>query len=562
MRTYKKPYYMAAAALVSGAMGTAHAATTYTWTQAGGGARNWTDGTNWLGGVAPSPTSGDLITMTLTQTANTTLNLGADRTFEDWTMTLNGFQRTFTIDSGFTLTLAGANPTVTTNGNTAVQLSIKSVLAGSDGLIKDGIGLLLLENAGNTFTGDIGLAGGTLQANSVGALGTSGLAKNFTVTGSSTLDVPAGTYTGSVSLGSGAVLTMRGNATRTFSAAVTGAGGLAIASPSTFGSAITTLSSTSNTFTGSVEVGVGTQGPVSLTVNSLADSANSLTLRSGTTNTRDASFIWGSGASSGLTLSQRQIVLAGSHDHIIENANATAANAITVNTDVSVTGTAATMLLQLQGVNAGENTIAGDIPNGASASLSVTKSGTGKWVLSGTNSYTGATTVSQGTLLINGDNSAATGAVTVDAAATLGGTGRVGGNTTLNGTLSPGQSPGTLTFDGDLTVNNGSTYSFEGGDLTDVNGILDLNDNWTLALGTGFQDGGSVTLFTYGSLAASPDLAPTFDLSGLGFTPSGVLSLTDTGSSITLEGISIIPEPASLALIALGGLLIATPRRR
>src|SRR5262249_44162701 len=60
----------------------------------------------------------------------------------------------------------------------------------------------------------------------------------------------------------------------------------------------------------------------------------------------------------------------------------------------------------------------------------VVKVGTGTWTLTGDNTYTGGTTVSDGALIVNGS---IVGPVTVDAGATLGGTG-----TTGPVTLSPG----------------------------------------------------------------------------------------------------------------------------
>lgn len=219
--------------------------------------------------------------------------------------------------------------------------------------------------------------------------------------------------------------------------------------------------------------------------------------------------------------------------------------------------------LTLGGSNAGANTISGTILDNVASAAQVllTKTGDGKWILGGDNTYTGVTNVNGGTLLVNGNSSAAIGAVTVAAAGTLGGIGTVGGNTTVNGILSPGNSPGTITFAGNLTLNNNSTYLFEGGDLTDVLGTLDLNDNWILSLGSGFANGGSVTLFNYGTLATTPDLVPTFDIANLGFTPTGPLSLENTGTSIVLNGISIVPEPGSFALMTLGMLMIARRRR-
>jgi fibronectin-binding autotransporter adhesin len=60
-----------------------------------------------------------------------------------------------------------------------------------------------------------------------------------------------------------------------------------------------------------------------------------------------------------------------------------------------------------------------------------TKTGPGTLTLSGNNSYTGLTVVSGGALLINGNQSAATGAVTVASGATLSGTGTTGGDVTI-----------------------------------------------------------------------------------------------------------------------------------
>jgi fibronectin-binding autotransporter adhesin len=191
------------------------------------------------------------------------------------------------------------------------------------------------------------------------------------------------------------------------------------------------------------------------------------------------------------------------------------------------------------------------------------KFGTGTLTLTGANSYTGATTVHEGKLIVDGDNSAATGDIAVEDTATLGGSGTIGGNTIIQqgGILSPGSSPGTLTFANNLTMEDGAVLFFEAGDLVDVGGQLTLEENWTLAFSEGFQDGGSVVLFTYDSFS-STGLAPFIDIAGLGFTPSGPLSLTDTGSSIVLNGISVVPEPSTLLLLAGAGVMLAAKRRR
>src|SRR3546814_3068174 len=66
------------------------------------------------------------------------------------------------------------------------------------------------------------------------------------------------------------------------------------------------------------------------------------------------------------------------------------------------------------------------------------KTDLGTLILAGNNSYSGGTAVNTGTLLVNGDQSAATGVTSVGAA-TLGGTGTIGGDVILlGGTLAPG----------------------------------------------------------------------------------------------------------------------------
>lgn len=175
------------------------------------------------------------------------------------------------------------------------------------------------------------------------------------------------------------------------------------------------------------------------------------------------------------------------------------------------------------------------------ANQDLKKAGLGTLTLDGNQAYGGTTIVNAGTLLIDGSHSSA--GVTVNTMAAFG-------------------AAGLATLNGALTLNNGSTLLFDGADLIDVNGALTLNNNWTLSLGAGLADGGSVTLFTYDSLAPGWDTTPTFDLTNLGFTPSGPLSLTDTGSSIVLNGVQVVPEPTSAALLFGGSALLLGLRRR
>ncbi len=92
--------------------------------------------------------------------------------------------------------------------------------------------------------------------------------------------------------------------------------------------------------------------------------------------------------------------------------------------------------------------------------LPLIKTGIGTLTLSGANTYTGATTVSNGTLVVDAAGSLGSGAITVMTNATLAGTGTIGGATTIQagGTLAIGTpSVGTLYLYNTLTLNAGST---------------------------------------------------------------------------------------------------------
>jgi fibronectin-binding autotransporter adhesin len=116
--------------------------------------------------------------------------------------------------------------------------------------------------------------------------------------------------------------------------------------------------------------------------------------------------------------------------------------------------------------------------------------GTGVLLLTGDSSaFTGTTTVSGGTLLVGNAVGAGVlgGTVNVGADGTLGGSGHLSGSVAVDGTLSAGNSPGTLSIDGNLSLNAGSTSFFDfntpgvvggtgagGNDLVEVGGTLAL----------------------------------------------------------------------------------------
>ena len=160
--------------------------------------------------------------------------------------------------------------------------------------------------------------------------------------------------------------------------------------------------------------------------------------------------------------------------------------------------------------NLGRSDLISGVISGSGGNL--VKAGSGTLTLTGENSWTGSTRVQQGTLLINGDQSAATGVITVNNMATLGGEGTSGGNVTVaeGGHLAAGRdlsSVGVLTLGG-LTLDENAQLDFQFGqayspggtlnDLINVNGDLNLNGKLNITQTAGGQfDVGLYRVFNY-----------------------------------------------------------------
>ena len=170
----------------------------------------------------------------------------------------------------------------------------------------------------------------------------------------------------------------------------------------------------------------------------------------------------------------------------------------------------------LTGSSASDATFAGSIQSG-SGTMAFVKQGAGTLTLSGANTYTGSTTVSAGTPLVNG--SLINSAVTVGSGATLGGSGSIGALLTVlsGGVLSPGNSPGALAAAaldlraGSTTlmqvIGSGGSAGTAGSDYDQVqigsSGSLTYGGTLNLEFGNGssFADGTIFDLFTF---TASP----------------------------------------------------------
>jgi autotransporter-associated beta strand protein len=171
--------------------------------------------------------------------------------------------------------------------------------------------------------------------------------------------------------------------------------------------------------------------------------------------------------------------------------------------DGSTSGSVGTGPITDNGVlvfNRSDNVTIGAVISGGG---SLVKLGAGTLTLGAANTYSGTTTVDDGTLVINGDNLAAS---TVVNAGTLGGTGTFAGPVTLQPgtTLAPGASVGTLTINSDLNIGGNLAIEVDkslspSNDLVVVGGALVNTGAGTLMvanLGPALAVGDTFTLFS------------------------------------------------------------------
>jgi autotransporter-associated beta strand protein len=257
----------------------------------------------------------------------------------------------------------------------------------------------------------------------------------------------------------------------------------------------------------------------------------------------------GDGISSGGAL--RNLSGANSYAGAITLGAATRINSDSGNLTLSG-GISGTQNLSIGG--AGNTTVSGTLATGTGT---LAKDGLGTLVLSANNTYTGETLVTAGTLIVNGHQSSASGAVSVAAGATLGGTGTLGGATTVSGILAPGTSIGVLnvaantTWVGALLAGDGTDWKFElgsGNTADQLNITGNFLKNATAGTVFRFDFLGSVQTGTFKLV----DWSGMTDFSSGDFTYTGLDegstgNFVLNGSQLELQ-VAAIPEPSTWAL--------------
>ncbi|EHL8766706.1 autotransporter outer membrane beta-barrel domain-containing protein, partial [Salmonella enterica] len=424
------------------------------------GTNTYSGGTLISGGTLVASNVEALGTGDVTNNATLELNTGGDFTNNisgsgqvvksgDETLTLSGsntYTGGTTINDGTLVATsvdALGSGDVTDNATLALNTggTFDNTISGSGKVEKSGDDALTLSGA-NSYTGGTLISGGTLVASNVEALGSGDVTDNATLALNT-----GGTFDNTIS-GSGQVV-KSGDDVLTLSGSNTYTGGTTISGGTLIASNVDALGTGDVTNDATLELNTG--GDFTNNI-----SGNGQVVKSGD----DTLTFSGSNTYTGGTLISSGTLVA-------NDVNALGTGDVTDNATLEL--------------NTG-----GDFTNNISGSGQVVKSGDDTLTLSGTNSYTGGTTISGGTLVATNVEALGTGDVTNNATLEL----NTGGDFTNNISGS-----GQVVKSGDETLTLSGANSYTGGTLissgtlvaNDVNalGTGDVTDNAVLELNTG-----------------------------------------------------------------------------
>jgi autotransporter-associated beta strand protein len=223
-------------------------------------------------------------------------------------------------------------------------------------------------------------------------------------------------------------------------------------------------------------------------------------------------------------------------------------------------------LLTISGT--GNTTVSGTGISGLGG-LTEATSGTGTVTLAAVNSYSGATSVNSGRLLVSGSLTG-TSATTVASGATLGGGGLINSTLSVTGTVAPGitlSTAGTaLAIGNNVTFNAGSQFLVNLNDTSHVADSLTINGSLSL-IGS---DTLTVNLLGINLTSGTPYTIASFTGGETGtFANVNYINGTNTDgytleyNSGNIELVTAIPEPSTWAmLVASTGILVCSQRVR
>lgn len=288
---------------------------------------------------------------------------------------------------------------------------------------------------------------------------------------------------------------------------------------------------------GTVSVGVLANGGVASDIGAASSAATGLVLDSGTLQ------YTGAGASSdrlfSLTTGGGSISAAGSGALTLNNAGA-----------VALSGSGA-RVLTLAGTSADANTLAASLADSGGATALI-KSGSGKWILSGNNTYSGATTIANGMLQVGAggaSGSLGSGNVVDNGQLVFNRTGIVTNTGSITGTGSvTNDGPGTVilaannSYSGGTTINAGTVQVGNGGATGSLNATAPVVNNGTFI----FNSTGSLTLSGNGLISGTGNVI----VRGAGNLLQALGANTYTGWTLIEPGATFQPAQGNQGALA------------